>query len=102
MQDLSPFAIVGLIIAVFWLVQFAQLMSLDDKSFPGTYDKIIWGIVFVFAAPLAPFAFLIWKGVYKSYKAAERVSRATERTSRAIEYSTWPKISKNTDPGNSH
>lgn len=48
--------------AIFWLYQFVQLMLLEDDLFPGPYDKLVWGAAFVILAPLAPFAFLMWKG----------------------------------------
>ena len=73
MPDSSQWIVAYLVLAVFWIVQFASFMVLDDKSFPGTYDKLIWGAVFVLAFPLAPFAFIVWKSAYKSYvKAMQR------------------------------
>jgi hypothetical protein len=77
MPDLQTYGFIGLIIAIFWIVQFAQLMSLDDKCFPSRHDKIIWAAAFVLASPLAPFGFLAWKRVYRSYKTVERASLST-------------------------
>ena len=67
MPDPSQWIVAYLVLAIFWIVQFASFMVLDDKSFPGTYDKLIWGAVFVLAFPVAPFAFIVWKSAYKSY-----------------------------------
>jgi len=73
MPDPSQWIVTYLVLAIFWIVQFASFMVLDDKSFPGTYDKLIWGAVFVLAFPVAPFAFIVWKSAYKSYvKAMQR------------------------------
>ena len=73
MPDPSQWIIAYLVLAVLWIVQFASLMVMDDKFFPGTYDKPIWGAAFLLAFPLAPFAFLVWKSAYKSYiKAMQR------------------------------
>ena len=73
MPDPSQWIVAYLVLAIFWIVQFASFMVLDDKSFPGTYDKLIWGAVFVLAFPVAPFAFIVWKSAYKSYvKAMQR------------------------------
>jgi hypothetical protein len=55
------FLILFLAIAWLWLKQFVWLMMLDDKTFPGKYDKLIWGAAFVFLFVLAPFAFIMWK-----------------------------------------
>ena len=87
---LSLFLVIA--IAITWVVQFAQLMCLDDKSFPGAHDKPIWGFVFVLAAPLAPFAFMAWKYTYVSYKSAERDKRQADAP-----LPSWPGIEK---PGN--
>ncbi len=45
----------------FWCYQFALLMMMEDDLFPGVYDKLIWGMAFVFLAPLAPIAFVFWR-----------------------------------------
>jgi hypothetical protein len=74
MPDPSSFVAIYFIVAVFWVVQFAGFMVLDDKTFPGRSDKLIWGAAFIFAFPVAPFAFLVWKSALKSYVAAERQS----------------------------
>ena len=74
MPDPSPFFVLYLIVAVVWVVQFAGFMVLDDKTFPGTYDKLIWGAAFILVFPVAPFAFIVWKSALKSYVAAGRKS----------------------------
>ena len=56
MPDPSPWIIAYLALAVLWVVQFASFMVLEDKTFPGTYDKLIWGAAFLLAFPVAPFA----------------------------------------------
>jgi len=45
----------------FWVEKFVELMPLEDRYFPGRFDKIIWAGMFVLVAPLAPFAFQVWK-----------------------------------------
>jgi uncharacterized membrane protein YagU involved in acid resistance len=55
-----------------WLKQFVWMMALDDGSFPGKYDKLIWSAVFIILLPLAPFAFAMWKIAWKEYWRAER------------------------------
>ena len=77
MPDPTPLFFLYLIIAVFWIIQFAGFMLLDDKSFPGAYDKWIWGAVFILAFPVAPFAFMMWKSALKSYVAADMESGAS-------------------------
>ena len=59
-------------LAVFWLVQFVQLMLLEDEYFPGPLDKLVWGAAFVVLPPLAPFAFLMWKGARTGERQAPR------------------------------
>ncbi len=67
MPDPSPLITAYLVLAVLWVVQFASFMVLDDKTFPGTHDKLIWGASFLLAFPVAPIAFIVWKSAYKSY-----------------------------------
>ena len=74
MPDPSGLFVMYLVVAVVWVIQFAGFMVLDDKTFPGTYDKLIWGAAFILAFPVAPFAFIVWKSALKSYVAAERKS----------------------------
>jgi hypothetical protein len=56
------FLVMLLGVAWVWLKQFVWMMSLGDDSFAGRYDKLIWGLAFVFLFPIAPFAFILWKG----------------------------------------
>lgn len=49
----------GLALALWrsWRREFVFLMSLDDSSFPGRFDKIIWVIFFALLPPVGTFAF---------------------------------------------
>jgi hypothetical protein len=67
-----------LVLAVIWWYQFVQLMLLADADFPGKYDKILWVAAFVWIAPLAPLAFLLWKSAYLSLRAVERRRRDSD------------------------
>ena len=67
------FLILGLIWV--WLKQFVWMMALDDDSFPGKYDKILWGAVFILCPLLAPFAFAMWKIARTEYLKAEKRDR---------------------------
>jgi hypothetical protein len=53
------------VLAIIWGYQFVQLMLMADEDFPGRFDKLAWSTLFVLAMPLAPFAFLVWRGAYK-------------------------------------
>ena len=53
--------IIFLLLALFWIPQFVQLMLLSDEDFVGRYDKILWVTVFICVFPLAPFAFVMYK-----------------------------------------
>lgn len=53
--------VVPLTLLGFWIAQFVQLMSIDEERFAGAHDKLIWVVVFVALAPVAPFAFMVWK-----------------------------------------
>jgi len=61
MIGLLAFLLIFLALAWLWIKQFVWLMMLEDKSFPGKYDKLIWGAAFVFLFVLAPFAFILWR-----------------------------------------
>ena len=73
---LSVLFLVG---AVYWVLQFAQLMALDEEDFPGRHDKTLWVIAFVVANVFAAAAFQWWKGVMQEMRAAERESNRTEQ-----------------------
>jgi hypothetical protein len=60
------------LLVVFWVVQFAQLMTLSDDYFPGKYDKILWVVAFVLMNVLAAFAFLWWKTILVALRKVER------------------------------
>jgi hypothetical protein len=62
--------LIALPLAIFWTWQFVQLMLLEDRFFPGRFDKLLWGAAFVLVVPLAPFAFRAWKFA----RTAERAS----------------------------
>lgn len=72
MPDVNLLFWVYLFFAAIWVFQFAMLMTLDDKSFPGGFDKLIWAAAFLLVFPVTPFAFMLWKNMYKSYIQAKR------------------------------
>jgi hypothetical protein len=53
-------------LVAFWVYQFVFLLMLEDNFFPGKFDKLIWGAVFIFLWPFAPFVFLLWRGAILS------------------------------------
>jgi hypothetical protein len=53
--------VILLVFCYFWIEKFVELMLLEDRHFPGRFDKIVWAAVFILIAPLAPFAFRLWK-----------------------------------------
>lgn len=53
-------ALVGLVLVVIWIAQFANLMALDDEVFPGQFVRFGWVAAFVTLWFLAPFAFILW------------------------------------------
>lgn len=67
--DISKWTIACIVLfLLFWGYQFVQLMLMPDDDFPGRFDKVTWGVVFVLAIPLAPFVFLFWRGALKEIK----------------------------------
>jgi hypothetical protein len=70
--DVVVWLLFGAVWVVFWVWQFVQLMMLEDRLFPGRFDKLVWGMVFVFLCPVAPVAFLVWKNVRLGEAAAAR------------------------------
>ena len=50
---------IGLPLFIFWLVQFGNLMGRSDDSFPGRYDKLIWGTALIFLGVLGAVAYVI-------------------------------------------
>lgn len=57
--------LVCIAVIAIWGVMFATLMLLTDAQLPGRYDKPQWVAAFLLAAPLAPFAFWIFKNGYE-------------------------------------
>ena len=64
--------IVLVALALFWIYQFAQLMTLSDDDFPGRFDKTLWVVAFVTVTFLAALAFSVWKGIMPEVQEAER------------------------------
>jgi hypothetical protein len=58
---MEALVIIFLVLALFWIPQFVQLMLLSDEDFLGRYDKVGWVLAFIFVFPLAPFAFVMYK-----------------------------------------
>jgi hypothetical protein len=52
-----------LVLLVFWIIQFAQLMAMRDDEFPGRFDKILWFIAFLTLNVVAASIFLSWKQI---------------------------------------
>ncbi|MDG1809077.1 MAG: hypothetical protein P8J91_17680 [Pirellulaceae bacterium] len=52
--------------AVFWILQFSQMMVFADQDYPGKHDKLLWSAAFILMAPMAPFGFWAYKICYKS------------------------------------
>lgn len=57
--------LVCIAVIAMWVVMFATLMLLTDAQLPGRYDKPLWVAAFLLAAPLAPFAFWVFKSGYE-------------------------------------
>ena len=62
----SGFIFTYIVFAIVWFYQFVQLMLMKDSDFPGKYDKILWGVAFIGAFFVVPFAFICWKQAYLS------------------------------------
>lgn len=64
--DISKWTITFIVLfLLFWSYQLVQLMLMPDEDFPGRFDKVTWGAIFILAMPLAPFVFLFWRGAHK-------------------------------------
>jgi type VI protein secretion system component VasK len=61
-----------LVAAIVWIYQFVLLMSLDDRDFPGKYDKALWVGAFLVANVLAAVAFHYWNRRKLSLREEER------------------------------
>jgi hypothetical protein len=55
------FLFLALVAAIVWVYQFVLLMALDDRAFPGKYDKALWVGAFLVANVLAAVAFHYWR-----------------------------------------
>ncbi len=53
--------ILAVLVALVWVVEFAQLMAMRDEDFPGRYDKALWAAAFIFGNILGVVAFFLWK-----------------------------------------
>ena len=54
--------LIVIVLGLFWIFQFSNLMSLDDAAFYGRHDRYGWIAVFVMLWPIAPFAYVVWAG----------------------------------------
>jgi hypothetical protein len=50
--------LIGLILLLFWIVQFTSLMGMSDDEFVGHNDKLIWALAMLFGGFIG--AFLFW------------------------------------------
>ena len=69
-------AVLLVLLAGFWITQFAQLMAFEDDLMPGRYDKILWVLTFLTANVLAAAAFWLWKRVVVAARAASANDKA--------------------------
>jgi hypothetical protein len=53
--------IIGLLLTVFWIVEFIDLMRYEDTDFPGKYDKVFWFIILLLFNIIGAFMFSIYK-----------------------------------------
>ncbi len=60
MDNFFPLVIV-LLWSALWVVEFVQLMLVEDRLFMGRHDKALWVAAFLVMFPLAPIAFHLWK-----------------------------------------
>ncbi len=63
-----------IVLAIFfyeWFRRFIALMLLSDDCFPGRYDKLIWGLAFVFLFFVAPITFYYWQRTYLELRKEE-------------------------------
>jgi hypothetical protein len=61
-----------LVLLVFWIIQFAQLMAMRDDEFPGRFDKILWFVAFLTLNVVAASIFLSWKQIAMTSRAKLR------------------------------
>ena len=82
MENLLPMllgAIVVVIFLAFWIVQFAQLMALEDRCFPGRHDKVLWVVALVAANVAGAAAFWLWKKVMSAAREFERTAQVRKK-----------------------
>ncbi len=72
---------VGLLLIIFWVWQFAQLMALGDDIFPGRYDKILWVVAFIVLNVLTAIAFIWWKQTMVAVRRQERENQTPPSSS---------------------
>jgi uncharacterized RDD family membrane protein YckC len=65
-------AVVCFALAIFWVIQFAQMMALSDKDFPGRNDKTLWLVAFLVFNVLTAFAFTFWRGIMVGIRSAQK------------------------------
>jgi hypothetical protein len=69
-----------LLITVFWIAQFIDLMAMPDDDFPGRFDKILWVVAFlVLFVVVAPIAFGLWKERNQQRIRARQANQPTGR-----------------------
>ncbi len=70
------FGLMGVMCAIFWIVQFVMLMGMPDSAFPGKYDKVVWGLAMVVLTVVAAVAFREWRYGMERKRKAEEFARA--------------------------
>ncbi|MBN1972826.1 MAG: hypothetical protein JW787_04260 [Sedimentisphaerales bacterium] len=53
--------IVAVLLFLFWLRQFIDLMTQSDDSFPGKYDKPVWVAVLLLTGAIGALVYVIYK-----------------------------------------
>ena len=71
--------LVAILLLIFWIRQFFDLMARTDDTFPGKYDKVIWAAVFLLTYVFGAFLYLI-------FKLEEDITQITESKKARIEY----------------
>jgi hypothetical protein len=82
MMGPSLLLILMLVLLVFWVIQFTELMGMSDGEFPGKHDKILWFVAFLSLNFVGAAVFVAWKQVRIMARARARegeIERAPER-----------------------
>lgn len=79
-----------ILLAIFWIIMFANMMTFADRDLPGKNDKILWTIVFILLPFLAPFGFWAFKHSYRARLEAERNIKKLKKVMRNIDGSEAP------------